>query len=96
MNRQNRRFTRQITWIEARMPRLGGTLKALVQPRRVWLRLPAALVLIFGGLLGVLPVLGFWMLPLGVLLLAIDLPRLRPLVGATFVRARAFWRRWRR
>lgn len=96
MDRQNRRFARQITMIESRMPRLGGTLGALSLPHRIWLRVPVALLLILGGLVGFLPVVGFWMLPLGVLLLAIDLPRLRPAVGAAFVRARASWRRWRR
>ena len=30
-----------------------------------------------GGLLGFLPVLGFWMLPLGVILLAEDIPVVR-------------------
>ncbi len=30
-----------------------------------------------GGLLGFLPILGFWMLPLGPALLAIDLPFLQ-------------------
>nr|WP_321457118.1 hypothetical protein [uncultured Cohaesibacter sp.] len=34
-------------------------------------------VLILGGLLGFLPILGFWMLPLGLLILSIDLPLLR-------------------
>jgi len=33
--------------------------------------------LIPGGLLGFLPVLGLWMLPLGLLLLSIDVPILR-------------------
>ena len=37
-----------------------------------------AIFLIIGGILGiVLPVLGFWMVPLGLALLAIDLPFLR-------------------
>lgn len=33
--------------------------------------------MIFAGLLGFLPILGFWMLPLGVALLASDVPPLR-------------------
>ena len=39
------------------------------------------IVLILGGFLGFLPILGFWMVPLGLLILSIDLP---------------FVRRWRR
>lgn len=35
------------------------------------------LLMIFAGLLGFLPILGFWMLPLGVALLASDVPPLR-------------------
>ncbi|MBT9383715.1 hypothetical protein KM176_07595 [Pseudooceanicola sp. CBS1P-1] len=35
-------------------------------------RLPLGLLLICGGLLGFLPVLGFWMLPLGVAIAALD------------------------
>ncbi|SNY93282.1 hypothetical protein SAMN04515647_3571 [Cohaesibacter sp. ES.047] len=33
--------------------------------------------LIVGGILGFLPVLGFWMIPLGLMVLSIDLPYLR-------------------
>lgn len=35
------------------------------------------LVLIIAGILGFLPVLGFWMIPLGIALLATDIPVLR-------------------
>jgi hypothetical protein len=49
----------------------------LRRPRARWLRLPLGLVLIVGGLLGFLPILGFWMIPLGLLLLAEDIPALR-------------------
>lgn len=35
--------------------------------------------LILGGILGFLPVLGFWMLPLGLAVLSVDSPRLRRL-----------------
>ena len=36
------------------------------------LRLVAGLLLIIGGVLGFLPVLGFWMIPLGVAVAALD------------------------
>lgn len=35
------------------------------------------ILLILAGVLGFLPILGFWMIPLGVALLATDVPRLR-------------------
>jgi hypothetical protein len=44
-------------------------------------RVLIGLVLILGGFLGFLPILGFWMVPLGLMVLSIDLP---------------FARRWRR
>lgn len=41
------------------------------------LRSLAGLLCVAGGLLGFLPVLGFWMLPLGLALIALDVPPLR-------------------
>lgn len=35
------------------------------------------ILLVVGGILGFLPILGFWMLPLGLVILSIDLPLLR-------------------
>lgn len=40
-------------------------------------RVIVGVVLIFGGTLGFLPILGFWMLPLGFLVLSHDLPLVR-------------------
>jgi len=41
------------------------------------LRTIAGLILIIGGVFGFLPVLGFWMIPLGVAVVALDLKWLR-------------------
>jgi hypothetical protein len=41
------------------------------------LRWAVGLLLIAGGVLGFLPLLGFWMVPLGVLLIASGSPRVR-------------------
>jgi hypothetical protein len=72
-----------------------------------WLRLPSsfavrliiAILLILGGIFSFLPVLGFWMLPLGLLLVAQDVPLLqRPLVAAfAWVEAKGKWlkEKWR-
>jgi len=59
----------------------GHRLRRLRRRVQVWsgrrlppgLRALAGLLLICGGLLGFLPVLGFWMLPLGVAVAALDL-----------------------
>ncbi len=42
-----------------------------------WLRVVVGVLLIFGGILGFLPILGFWMVPLGLLVLSYDLPMVR-------------------
>jgi hypothetical protein len=63
-------------------------LPSLAQPTARWLRQPAArpvripagVLLCVGGVFGILPVLGFWMLPAGLVLLAEDVP---PLTRAT-------------
>lgn len=41
------------------------------------MRVGLGTILIGGGLLGFLPVLGFWMIPLGLLVLSVDLPAVR-------------------
>lgn len=46
-------------------------------PQSKPLRLGLGLMLVGGGLLGFLPVLGFWMIPLGLLVLSVDLPLVR-------------------
>lgn len=61
-----------------RLPRfLRSTVRWLRQPSLIWLRIPAGILLIAGGLLSFLPILGLWMLPLGAMLLSDDLSSLR-------------------
>ena len=49
----------------------------LRQPSSRWARVPAGVLLVGGGFIGMLPFFGFWMLPLGLFLLAEDAPPLR-------------------
>ena len=58
-------------------PRLNVAVRWLRRPASAWTRRAAAMLLICGGLLGFLPILGLWMLPLGLLLLAEDVPPLK-------------------
>jgi len=44
-----------------------------------WLRKTVGGLLVLGGMLGFLPVLGYWMFPLGLALLAVDFPFARRL-----------------
>ena len=46
-------------------------------PRSRWLRVVIGVALMVGGLLGFLPVLGFWMLPLGLFVLSYELATVR-------------------
>lgn len=50
-------------------------------PGMGWVRIPLGVVFVVGGFLSFLPVLGIELLPLGVLLLAHDLPVLHRPVG---------------
>ena len=61
------------------------------------LRIALGVVLIFAGLLGFLPVLGFWMVPLGVVILSVDLSPVRRFRrNATVVSGAWLHRRWPR
>jgi hypothetical protein len=63
-----------------RLPqRFRSTVRWLRQPSSTWIRVPAGVLLSCGGVLGFLPVLGLWMLPVGLVLLADDVPPLRSL-----------------
>jgi hypothetical protein len=65
------------------------------KPSSKLIRIPLAVLLIFGGIFSFLPVLGVWMLPLGLLILAIDIPPLqRPSVrAALWIEEK--WNQWR-
>lgn len=57
--------------------RLQSIVKMLLIPSRWWLRVPVAFLFLLGGLLSILPLLGLWMLPLGIALLAEDVPGMK-------------------
>nr|WP_186416775.1 hypothetical protein [Bosea sp. CS1GBMeth4] len=64
--------------IEAELPpRFAKAMRWLQHRRSRLVRVPAGLVLIAGGVFSFLPVLGVWMLPLGLMLLAADVPPLQ-------------------
>jgi len=58
-------------------PRIRSVVRWVRQPCRRWLRIPVGSLLTVGGIFGFLPLVGFWMLPLGLALLADDVPPLR-------------------
>lgn len=59
-----------------------------------WLRKTVGVLLVIGGMLGFLPVLGYWMLPLGLALLAVDFPIARRLYRRSIVWWEYRRRRW--
>ncbi len=65
-------------------------------PRARLVRIPLGLLLICGGLLSILPILGLWMLPLGMLLLAIDFPPLQTPVAWVIIKGQRWWELRRR
>ena len=67
----------------------------LREPARFPVRLLAALLLILGGIFSILPVLGLWMLPLGLALLAQDVPGLKVPMEKSARWIEQQWRRWR-
>lgn len=64
--------------LSAKLPRRGqATVEWLREPSRLWVRAIAGVLLILGGIFSILPVLGIWMLPLGLALISQDVPGLK-------------------
>jgi hypothetical protein len=59
------------------MPKITFAGRSFDLPRNRLVRIPIGIGLIIFGLLGFLPVLGFWMVPLGLIVLSIDIPAIR-------------------
>ena len=102
MSDPERRFDRQFESLARLIPAVRGPLDALRGTRWRLFRLPLAVLLIVGGVFSILPFLGIWMLPMGLLLLAVDLPFLRAPISALLIRIRrrldvwsAKWRKTR-
>ncbi|MFT6658754.1 hypothetical protein [Maritalea sp.] len=95
--RDRRRFERQFDRIERLVPDVARrAMRWLRNPYGRLIRIPLGVLLVLGGILSILPLLGIWMLPLGLLLLAIDIPFLQRPVGQWIIRLRRWWENWRR
>jgi purine-cytosine permease-like protein len=55
-------------------------------------RLIVGVLFIIGGVLGFLPVLGFWMVPLGLVILSVDFPFVRRFRRRSEVRLGRWWK----
>jgi len=71
-------FDEQLQRLTARLPRaVARVIQWSSRPGLHWVRVPAGVALMLGGVLSILPVLGLWMLPLGLVMLAKDVRFLR-------------------
>lgn len=97
--REKARLQRQMRAMTGGSPRMRRMSDLLMADHARWIRIPVGLLLILGGFAAILPVFGLWMLPIGLALLAVDLPILRPGVNAALIRGRRWIdgtsRRWR-
>lgn len=70
---------RELLLFEQKLPKFfSGVVDWVRRPTSRLIRLPVAFLLILFGMFGFLPVVGFWMVPLGLLLIARDVPALEP------------------
>ena len=91
------RLDRQFNRLQRRIPDFAARLlERIRRPEARWIRIPLGLILVLGGIFSFLPVLGIWMLPLGLLLLALDLVFLQGPVNSTVVRGSRKWSTWSR
>ena len=79
MSHLKKELDQHLEQFERRLPEsFRGFVRWLRKPRTGLIRIPLGLILILCGFVGFLPILGFWMIPLGFLMLAIDVPFVRP------------------
>jgi hypothetical protein len=93
--KEAKRLRRQFDALGRAVPPARGPIAWLLADRSRIIRLPVAILLMVGGLMAILPVFGLWMLPLGAMLLAVDIPFLRPVVSGVMIRIRRRIATWR-
>jgi len=97
MSKSHARLNRLFDKLERKIPDFAARLlNRMRQPQARLIRIPLAILLILGGIFSFLPVLGIWMLPLGLLLLAIDLVFLQGPVNTAILRGTRKWQSWSR
>jgi hypothetical protein len=87
-------LNQELDRFERRLPqRVARVIQKVRSPAAAPFRIPLGVVLIAAGVIGFLPILGFWMVPLGLAILAQDVPFMRPPLARAFA-----WinRRWAR
>jgi hypothetical protein len=82
------RLHRQFKLLVRIVPALKNPISFILNEKARLVRIPIAILLVLGGVFSILPFLGIWMLPLGLLLLAVDIVFLRAPVSALVIKAR--------
>ena len=77
------------------MSRLRFGNKTIDLPRNRVVRIGIGVLLVLGGLVGFLPILGFWMVPLGFIVLALDFPFIRRINRRVSVFVLRMWAQFR-
>ena len=96
MSKTRLRLDRQFDVMVRRFPALTGFIGFLRADGTRIFRIPLGLLLMVGGVFSFLPVLGIWMLPLGLMVLAVDIPFLRGPVARFMIKLRRWSGRWLR
>jgi hypothetical protein len=93
---EQERLDRNLDKLEDKLPGFASSWLTWVRkPSHRLVRIPLGFLLIFGGIFSILPFLGLWMLPLGLMLLAIDIPFLQRPVNAVILWAERMWAKWK-
>lgn len=64
-------------------------------PRSRAARITIGALLVLGGSIGFLPILGFWMIPMGLAILTVDIPGVRRFTRRASVAIKRRWNRFR-
>jgi hypothetical protein len=95
LNRDEQRLNYRLDRLERRLPPwLHRTLRWLREPSAGWVRIAVGAFLVLGGIFSILPLLGAWMLPVGLILLAQDIPFLRRPLRRALIWVERRWIHW--
>ena len=91
VSKSEARLARLYARLGRQIPAAAGFLAWARKPSARLLRIPIGVLLVFGGIFSILPILGLWMLPLGLLLLAIDFPPLQTPIAWVIIKGQRWW-----
>jgi hypothetical protein len=92
----SRKLDKYVDKLAAYLPSwLCRAVKWLRAPERILARVVVSLLLIIGAVFSFLPVLGIWMLPLGLIIISQDLVFLQRPLATSFAWIERRWRSWR-